>query len=256
MCGQNPIVTIIVATYNSEKTLDKCIQSVINQTYKYYELIIIDGASNDGTINIIKKNESNITKWISEKDEGIYDAWNKALKIATGEWITFIGSDDEFYPDALGQYINFIQSLNNPNIEFVSSRMDLVDELGEYVKTTGLSWDWQICRRKNTIAHPGSLHKKTLFDKYGLFDTQYKICGDYEFLLRPAQNMQAAFLPKVTVKMAQGGVSFNVNKLFKEHYRAARSTGKLNYFIAGYYYIWHLGKNYIKIPLRKLGIKA
>ncbi|MDB5149463.1 MAG: glycosyl transferase family 2 [Mucilaginibacter sp.] len=246
--------SIIIATYNSEKTLIRCINSIIEQNFKNYELIIIDGGSTDGTVNIIKQFDSNISSWISEKDKGIYDAWNKGVRMAKGEWITFVGSDDSLYFDALSNYHDFIRSLNNPRLEFVSSKLDLVDVNNNYIKTLGLPWDWESCRRQNLIAHPGSLHNRLLFEKFGLFDDSYRICGDFEFLLRPGKEFKTAFMDKITVRMSQGGVSFNAGKLFTEHYRAVVSTGKLNKPAALFYYRWQMAKSYIKSGIRKLGV--
>lgn len=108
-------VSIITASYNSEATLEATIESVYNQTYQDIEYIIIDGGSSDKTVSIIQKFEplfSGRLKWISEPDKGIYDAWNKGLEIATGEWIAFLGSDDIYLPDSIHKYMNVLISKN------------------------------------------------------------------------------------------------------------------------------------------------
>ena len=91
-----PLISIIVAVYNGEKTLQRCIDSVFSQTYPHKELIIIDGGSTDGTVDILQTNNDKITYWKSEPDNGIYQAWNKALDHAKSDWICFLGSDDYF----------------------------------------------------------------------------------------------------------------------------------------------------------------
>ncbi|TKC00459.1 glycosyltransferase family 2 protein [Pedobacter cryophilus] len=248
-----PFITIIIATYNSKLKLESCLQSIWNQDFANYELILIDGLSSDGTLEIILNNQDKINYWISEKDEGIYDAWNKGISKAKGDWITFIGSDDLFYPNALSDYVNFITNLEDfQKVEFISSKMDLVNSKDKLVKTFGLPWDWRISKYINTISHPGSLHKRSLFEKYGLYKTNYKICGDYEFLLRPKENLNSKFMNKVTVRMAQGGASFNGRKLFNEHYHATKNTANINSIYALYFYILQMSKYYIKNLLRFL----
>lgn len=254
MPSKKPFVSIIVATYNAAKTLEQCIQSIRVQSCSDYELIIIDGLSTDDTVSIIKNNQDVITTWISEKDGGIYDAWNKGVKRAKGEWISFIGADDTFYPDAIKDYASFIEKNNDKGLlEYVSSKMDLISPKNVIIKTFGLPWKWEKSRLKNTIAHPGSFHHSSLFSKYGLFNTNFRIVSDYEFLLRPGKNFNTLFMDKVTVRMAQGGISFNETLMFKEHYQAVITTGKLNVLIARYYFYLQVSKSIIKKALRKLG---
>ena len=245
-----PLFSIIIATYNSGVTLERCIKSIVEQTNTDYEIIVIDGKSTDDTIDIVKNFSSYPIKWISEKDDGIYDAWNKGVRLAIGRWIIFIGSDDYFLEDALAQYKQFTESSHGSNFDFISSKMELISQDGVIIKRIGLPWSWRKCRLQNVIAHPGSLHNRSLFDKFGLFDTRYRICGDYEFLLRPGENMKVGFLDKITVRMSQGGISFNAKKLFKEHYLVAISTGKLNKWIARFFYVWQMLKHYIKASIR------
>lgn len=96
-----PLITIITATYNSASVIERCSGSIANQTYRNFEFIIVDAASTDGTVGRIKKHNNQISKWISEPDTGIYDAWNKGLELATGEWIAFLGSINELHDTSL-----------------------------------------------------------------------------------------------------------------------------------------------------------
>jgi len=147
---KEPIITIITATYNSVSVLERCIQGVISQTYKNIEFIIIDGNSKDETVAIIKKYSNHIFKWISEPDKGVYDAWNKGIDLATGSWITFIGSDDLLYPDAIQNYVEHINK-SNVNFDFISSRVHVVNKHDNVIRTLGWPWRWETSRRENNI---------------------------------------------------------------------------------------------------------
>lgn len=219
-----PLVTVVTAVFNGEKTLEQTILSVISQSYDNLEFIVIDGGSKDGTLDIIKKYEHVIDYWVSEPDGGIYDAWNKGVRLSSGTWIAFLGSDDIYLDGAVQAYIDFIQDQKDAVIDYVSSKINLTNE-SRVLRTVGLPWSWKIFRKYMKIAHVGSLHHKKLFAKFGLFDDSYKITGDYEFLLRPGPHLSAYFYDRVTVNMHVGGVS-NANSLvFEESAKAKISTG-------------------------------
>ncbi|WP_234736676.1 glycosyltransferase family 2 protein [Tellurirhabdus bombi] len=202
-----PRVSIITAVYNANQYLDACIQSVLNQTYKNFEFIIIDGGSTDGTVDTIKKNQQHLSYWISERDKGIYDAWNKGLAAAKGDWLLFVGADDLLYPHALQSYIDHIDQHARQDLEFVSSRIELVNDDLSPIRTVGERWTWKRFRIDMITWHVGCFHSRRLFDTYGVFDPKYKICGDYELLLRPKDRLIASFVDKPTVRMRMGGVS-------------------------------------------------
>jgi glycosyltransferase involved in cell wall biosynthesis len=246
-------ITIITATYNSEKYLEESIKSVISQLSKDDEYIIIDALSSDSTMEIISKYSDSINYWISEKDEGIYDAWNKGLKVATGDWIMFIGSDDFLKPNAIKLYKEFIYDYVSKDCLYISSKMELVDENKKKIRIIGWPWVWGIFKRFNNIAHPGSLHAVGLFEKYGNYDTSYKICGDYELLLRPKERLNAMFLDKITIEMTYGGASSNPI-MFKEHYKAVINTANTSKLIATCDFCVQFSKTYIKNLFRKIGI--
>lgn len=219
-----PLVTVVTAVFNGEKTLEQTILSVISQSYDNLEFIVIDGGSRDGTLDIIKKYEHAIDYWVSEPDGGIYDAWNKGVRLSSGTWIAFLGSDDIYLDGAVQAYIDFIQSQKDAEIDYVSSKINLTDG-SRVLRTVGMPWSWNIFRKYMKIAHVGSLHHKKLFAKFGLFDDAYRITGDYEFLLRPGPHLRAYFYDRVTVNMHVGGVS-NANSLvFEESAKAKISTG-------------------------------
>ena len=243
----NPLVTVITVTFNAEADLEKCIKSVISQTYTNIEFIIIDGGSADGTLAIIEKYKKNIWYSISEKDNGIYDAWNKGISHANGEWIAFLGSDDIFLENAIENYINHINKFDSKSIDIVSSRVTLVNNNGDKLRIIGKKWNWKIFRRYMCIAHVGSIHSKTYFNQYGLYNLNYKIVGDYEMLLRAKSKLKAEFIDTITVEMKIGGISNNDNKAIYEAYKAKKEHQTCK----SYYAIYDFLKANIFFYIRK-----
>lgn len=229
---KNPLITIITATYNVQDVLEKCILSVVNQKYENIEYIIIDGGSTDGTIDIIRKYEKDISYWVSEKDSGIYDAWNKGLIKATGDWIAFLGADDIYLPEAIDLYINYINNQNETKLDFISSKVNLVDSDGKSIRIIGNRWKWNVFKKYMNVAHVGSFHSKLFFTKYGYYNLDYKIIGDYEMLLRAQENLNTGFIDEVTVNMQVGGVSNQNRSAFAEVIKAKISTGARTSFQA------------------------
>lgn len=249
-------ISIIIATYNAQNYLEDCLSSILPQLSDFAELIIIDGKSKDSTVSIIEKYNESISYWISEKDNGIYDAWNKGVKASTGDWIMFIGADDQLLPMALKKYANFIEKLPNvDDVDYISSRMEMVDLAGRSIRVKGWAWEWPLFLKDMTVAHPGSLHSKKLFDQYGLFNIAYKITGDYELLLRPREKLKAVFFDEVTVLMQEGGASDSLKALL-EHERAAVETGGASAMSARFNVYKINLKFRIKAFLRKMGFNA
>lgn len=240
----NPIFSIIVAVFNGQETLQQCIDSVINQSYHHKELIIIDGGSKDGTLEIINENHDRISFCISEPDNGIYDAWNKGLQHATGSWVAFLGSDDVYLPGALQAYADYLIEKKNLQLDYVSSLVNLVRE-EKLIRTIGKPWSWNSFSHYMNVAHVGSLHNKALFEKYGVFNTDYKICADYELLLRPRSSLKAGFLKFPTVNMSIGGASDSALAL-KESAMAKVKSGGRNVFVCHLEYKWALFKLYLR----------
>ena len=205
-----PLITIIVAVFNGSKTMQQCINSVAQQTYVNKELIIIDGGSLDGTVELLKSNQENIAYWISEPDRGIYNAWNKGLPQAKGEWICFLGADDYFWDvRVLDQMVSQLATIS-PNINVAYGKIMLLSSDGEKLYAIGKPWGTVKNRFKQlmSIPHPGLMHRANLFRKYGNFDEAFRIAGDYEFLLRELKSNDAMFMPNlITIGMRQGGVS-------------------------------------------------
>lgn len=248
------MITVIIATYNSEFTLEKTISSLIAQTLNNFEVIIIDGKSEDNTIDIIKKytgsfSDKKITyRWISEPDTGIYDAWNKGLKLAKGQWVTFLGSDDVYASDeVLMKSLEFLEF--NSNCDWVYSKVRLVDSKGNLVRKFKEKWDWTKFSKHMYVPHAGSFHNREFFKDHGGFDTQFKIAGDYEMLLRKKSQLKTRFLDLFTVNMLNEGVSNkNIKTAFKEE-TLAKKKHKIGNKMAYWF-----GENlaYLKYLVRKI----
>lgn len=204
--SQDILFSVIIATFQSVKSLRPAIESVIAQDLdaSRFELIIVDGLSDDGTQALIQQYGSHVSHFISEDDEGIYDAWNKGIQLSRGQWILFIGADDMLTSDALSSF--YIFTLENPHVDFVSAQVQLLSPSG-VTRLIGKPWDWNNFRRFMQIAHVGSIHSSDLFRRHGLFSLSYSVCADYEYFLRIGSALKAGYLPKVVAIMSEGGVS-------------------------------------------------
>ena len=226
-----PSISVIVAVYNGAKTLQRCIDSVSNQTYLNKELIIIDGGSTDGTIDILMTNNDKIAYWKSEPDNGIYNAWNKALGPASGDWIYFLGSDDYLWKSSVFEEImpHMIKAESH-DIRMVYGQVAMVTEDDEINYIEGMPWEyiWRnaiidgIC----TFAHQGIFHHRSLFELYGRFDESFQIIGDYEMLIRAFKDGGDAYFINglIVAGMQTGGISANYIKTVKEIAKARRKN--------------------------------
>lgn len=208
-------VSVLIAVYNGKKTIEKTITSYIKQSHQNKELIIIDGGSTDGTQDILRCYNDHITYWESEKDRGIYHAWNKALLHASGEWICFIGADDYWaYDEAIN---DLVSAGTQENVELVSGKVAIYNARNQLQREWGKPWNWNNIKRYHCIAHPGMMHRRSCFERTGLYNEIYRIAGDYEFSLRLGKFTKATYLDKVFVCMGGSGVSRSeVNKTLLE----------------------------------------
>lgn len=202
-----PRLSIIIATWNAAQTLERCLKSVFCQNFSHWELLVADAASTDGTIDIIRRHSDRISWWRSEKDRGIYDAWNQALAHATGDYVAFIGADDAFHSqDALERVFAVIGDVQ---YDLVSSRCLLRDADWRPLVEAGKPWNHARLPRRMGITHPGLLHRRTLFALYGPFDPALRIVGDLDFLLRLPGDIRALHLPFIVIDVQNDGVSRN-----------------------------------------------
>lgn len=233
-----PLVTIITSTYNAAKHLPTAIKSIREQVYGNFEWIIVDGASTDGTLDILRQNEDVIDCWISEPDKGIYDAWNKGLRLARGEWICFVGADDRLLPGAIEAMVNVANESPAP-LDLISGKVQLCSGTVQR-RIIGRPWAWSRFRKYMCVAHVGAIHNATYFKRYGEFDSNFRIAGDYELLLRAGPNLKAGFVDQVLAFMEIGGVSNQSAAVFREAFRARLKHGAASGFsgVAGPSWAW------------------
>jgi glycosyltransferase involved in cell wall biosynthesis len=216
MNKNSALITIIVAVFNGAKTLQQCIDSVAQQTYLNKELIVIDGGSKDGTVNLLKKNQKHIKYWVSEPDQGIYNAWNKGLAQASGDWICFLGADDYFWDAQVLEKIAGQLALTPYEIRVAYSQVMLLGSDEASLYAVGEPWEGvkESFKHQMSIPHPGLMHRRSLFELRGEFDESFRIVGDYELLLRELKTGDAVFIPDVIVAgMRQGGISSSPENL-------------------------------------------
>ena len=203
-----PKISVITISFNSKKTIEKTIKSVIEQNYPNLEYIIIDGGSTDGTLEIINKYKENISYFVSEADKGISDAFNKGIKVATGEIIGIINSDDEYLPNAL----NTVAKNYEKGIDVYIGSILINDEENKINYTYKPSIKINKYLIKLNIAHPSTFVSKSAYENYGLFSLDFKIAMDLD-LLRRFYYKGAKFkqVEGVLAKFNVGGVSTTVN---------------------------------------------
>jgi len=200
--------SIITVCYNSEKTIERTILSVLAQTYQNFEYIIVDGASTDGTIDIIKGYKDKYPckiKIISEKDDGIYDAMNKGIKLATGDLIGIVNSDDYYEQDALD---NVLQVYDEKKYEIIYGMLRTLKndkEVSIYIK----NHQWI---EEDMITHPTCFVTRAVYEDYGVYSLEYPFSADYEFMLRMSRNHQVTFQPvyKIISNFSLDGASASI----------------------------------------------
>jgi glycosyltransferase involved in cell wall biosynthesis len=224
-------ISVITVCYNSATTIGQTLKSVRDQSYKNIEHIIVDGASVDETLEVIKSEGSSIVKFVSERDGGIYDAMNKGIRLATGEVVVFLNADD-FYKDVnvLARVAAVMQAEELDavygDVEFFRpGQQDSVVRRYNSGRFTAnrLGWGWM-------PAHPALFVRRVLFDRYGMFCTDYRIAGDFEFVARVFKQpaLRHRHLPESLVRMQIGGASTSgwraTLQLNREMMRACQSN--------------------------------
>jgi len=223
---KSPLVSIITVVYNGEKYIEQTINSVYNQTYNNIEYIIIDGKSTDNTINIIKENEHKITDWISEEDDGLYDAMNKGVKRAKGELIGIINSDDWYELDAVETVVEHYLKHSAINL-FHADRFDVYPDGSRKIYPFNKS----VLKFKYlsmTYNHPSMFITKREYERH-IYNTNLKVYSDFQFVLEAflRDPSKILYINKPIVNFRLGGVSGQIPLIenLKEGFTARKNAG-------------------------------
>lgn len=226
-------ISIITVVYNGSKTIHKAIESYLNQTHHDKELIIIDGGSTDGTIAKIKEYEKHIYKFISEKDDGIYDAINKGIELASGELIGILNCDDYFFNNNVLEKINHFHTINN--IDFSIGNVHIVNKENKVVRNySSQKWRPNYLKYGYMPPHPSIFIDSTVLSKFGNYRTDLKIAADYELLIRYSiiHKLRWKYSNIYTTIMKVGGVSstgFKSYSLITKEINFAFDTNNIKY---------------------------
>ena len=241
----NPKISIVTVTKNSEKYLEENIKSLSNQTFRNFEHIIIDGKSTDNTIAIIKKNSDKVDKWISEPDQGLYYAMNKGINISTGEIIGILNSDDIYFPNALEIVNNYFSSDNK--LDFLFGTVQKHKLMHGYFPKK-IKWTFGFY----TTHSVGFFIKRSSQFKVGLYDTQYKFSSDYDLFYRliVKEKMRGTSTKKNEIlgKFRRGGLSSQIKYLdFLRENNKIRINNGQNIFFVYFIFILRLIRNFKNI---------
>lgn len=244
-------ISIITATYNSAGTVRDTFESVLRQTYSEIEYIVVDGASRDGTVDIIKEYEPRFEgrmRWVSERDSGIYDAMNKGLRMATGDVVGILNSDDYYTSDDVLETV--ADKMDRTDVDAVYGDIHFVnpDNLGKCVRYYSSKVFRPSLMRLGFIpAHPSFYCKRSMYEKFGGFDLDFKVAADFENLLRLIYvgHIKALYIEKDFVTMRTGGASTSGVKshvqIMKDHLKALKKNNvHSNMFLLSLRYIYKL----------------
>lgn len=247
-----PKISIITITYNSEKTLESTIQSVINQGYENLEYLIIDGGSKDHTLDIVNKYRNHISYFVSEPDEGISDAFNKGIIAATGEIIGIINSDDLLLPGALDR----LSKEYDPKIDVYLGNIEMFNTETNIRLISKPSTEYPLNGKNITVCHPATFMNKNAYNKFGLYRVDFKSMMDQDILTR--MYLRGALFKRIDSELAQftsGGVTdrITLSTDFTEYKKYLRFNGAES---GQYYWLLFLCafRRYTKYLLVKLGI--
>ena len=223
-------ISIITVTFNSAATIAACIASVNRQSYANIEHIIIDGASKDGTVEIIRSLPNRVTTIISEPDKGIYDAMNKGIRIATGEVIGMLNSDDQLF--STSSIATIAAGFVEKQVDCIFGNLIFTDSSGKITRTwRSKPFSSGLFTKSWTPAHPTFYCKRNLYERHGYYKTDYRIAADVELMLRflEVHKISSGFLDELLVNMQAGGVSNQGIKstitITKELKRAFKENG-------------------------------
>jgi len=243
-----PKISILMATWNCSPLLATFFRSLEEQSPGDWELLILDNCSSDGLPQLVRQYQAarpdQLIRYSSQADVGIYDAWNRGIMLAEGDYLCFVGADDRFVSsESLQQLLD----LTSSSAELITCRNSYYSSDGRFLRDWGSPWNWRRMRESMNIAHPGMLVRCDLFERYGLYDSSFKICGDYEWFLRFSPEVKSIHASISVLKIVQAGVSHTmISKVYAETFRA--QSRHLNLF-------WSAGcwlLNWLKYCRRRL----
>ena len=220
-----PLISVVVATRDAAARLPRCLDSLRRQAFRDFEVIVMDGGSSDGTVELLKAAGDVVGAWRSEPDRGIYGAWNKGLALARGEWICFLGADDWLWDERALERLAAPLRAAPAACRVVYSRLRQLAPDGRVAEELGEPWAQAKARFRSyaCLPQPGLMHRRALFEAHGRFDESFQLAGDYELLLRELKSGDALYVPEVTVGMALGGKTSSPEHFFALHREIARA---------------------------------
>ncbi len=238
-----PLISVITVCYQAEEYIEQCMNSVVSQSSRNFEYIVIDGGSTDNTVSIIKKYADKLSYWSSKKDRGIAHGFNRGLKHAKGRWIVFLNSDDCYCDNQI--LVSIEKTLwASDAMDIVCGQIQIIKRKEKIIPTSsliGADWKWSTFRFRNTIPHPASFTHQSFFEKHGEFDENFRNAMDYEFYLRAGSNLKVKFIPQLFVWMRDGGVSKNeAYRSYRESKDAHVKHGVFSEFVANIIYILYV----------------
>jgi glycosyltransferase involved in cell wall biosynthesis len=247
MAKAKPILSVITIVYNNVKDIERTMLSVLNQTYADIEYVLVDGLSNDGTLDIIKKHEDRIAKFTSEKDEGIYDAMNKGLDLATGDYVIFMNSGDEFFDNDTVAAV--FASADDADIYYGETEMidDAGQSLGQRRHKAPKQFTWREFNLGMSISHQAIYIKRSLIEPY---DRKYQLSADIDWIIRAAKKAEKIVnVNRYVAKYLVGGMSKTKHRqslaerfdIMKRHYGLVPTI--FNHFIIAANLGWYWLRN-------------
>jgi glycosyltransferase involved in cell wall biosynthesis len=246
--NSKPLFSIITVVYNNERFLEETIKSVLKQKFQNFEYIIIDGGSSDKTLDIIKRYDRQIDYWISEKDKGIYDAFNKGMSLAKGDFIGIVNSDDTYMDNALEIIAKYIKELNNKEIDFIFGSVKKHWGVLYGYRPEKIYYSWGFYSSHST----GFFLRRSSAKKIGLYNINYKYHADYDYFYRMIvkKKMKGTSTKKdeITGNFRRGGYSSKINfrKLFMEELKIRYNHGQ-NIILIIIIFVYKSIKNFKKI---------
>ena len=254
-----PLISVVTVCFNGMPFIEECIKSVIKQDFCNFEYVIVDGASTDGTAELIEKYDEKLSYWHSKPDRGLAHAFNLGVENANGEWILFLNSDDYFETHSvLSEMAPYLEHFDDRDVVFGKIIMVSRDMSPTPIsREEGGDFRWSKFKFSDTIPHQAAFTSRAYFDRVGVFNEKYRIAVDYEHYLRGGEFLEAKFVPVLVSKMRDGGMGKEfLEESLKEWSRAQIETNSLRPLAAKSIFIFRIGKLYVKRVLVFLGWRA